>query len=69
MKTHVLKIALGSWSSIYTLGKMKIHLYFWRGQIQNIKMGYSPYILMVEIFLEGTNSKYQNGLFTIYSHG
>ena len=47
MKTHVSKISLGLWSSIYPLGKMKSHLYFQRGEMQNIKMIFSSYNLMV----------------------
>ena len=40
IKTHVSKISLGSWSSIYPLGKMKNHLYFKRVAMQKIKMGF-----------------------------
>ena len=50
LKTHVSKISPRSRSSIQALGKTKSHLDIWRFETKNIKMGFSPYIQLIERF-------------------
>ena len=50
MKTHVSKISLWTRSLVWPSGKMKSHLDFQSCKNKNLKIGFSPYILLIESF-------------------
>lgn len=51
LKTHVSKISSGAQAENYPYGKLKSHKDFHMWNNQNIKTGFSPWILLIDYFL------------------